>query len=74
MVSLVVNDKFLAQDEKNEALLVDRRDAVFTMPFYPEPDSQEARHVRFQTHTYEEDNHFHWPSAHWIFKEACSSS
>lgn len=72
MISMVVNDKFLAQDEDNQAILVERHDKVFTKQFYPDPDVQEERYVRFQAHTYEADNHFRWPSTHWIFRDRVS--
>ena len=68
MVSMVVSDKFLAQDGDNEIVLVDRHDRVFTKPFYPDHGARDQSHVRFQVHTYERNNHFHWPSAHWLLK------
>lgn len=69
MVTMVVNDKFIAQDADNGVVLVDRRDKVFTAMFYPEAETHEHRYVRFQVHTYERSNHFHWPSTHWIFSD-----
>lgn len=29
--------------------------------------------MRFQAHTYEADNHFRWPSTHWIFRDRVSA-